>query len=147
MGAFPCGAGVHDLHGPVPVRSAGPSSCRLLLSEGHVCSAGLPHPLSCACPVFQDTSLPVGVFVWEVENENDEDMDVSIMFTLRNGMGTKEDKRGGHWNEPFSMEKEGERVSGVLLHHCIPVNPYTLAISAREKVKGRPSRGGSVCHR
>ncbi|XP_025049265.1 non-lysosomal glucosylceramidase [Alligator sinensis] len=82
---------------------------------------------------YQDTSLPVGVFVWEVENENDEDVDVSIMFTLRNGMGTKEDKRGGHWNEPFSVEKEGKRVSGVLLHHCIPVNPYTLAISAREK--------------
>ncbi|XP_029768852.1 non-lysosomal glucosylceramidase [Terrapene carolina triunguis] len=82
---------------------------------------------------YQDTSLPVGVFVWELENGSDEAVDVSIMLTLRNGTGTKEDKSGGHWNEPFSLEKEGARVSGVLLHHCSPVNPYTLAISAREQ--------------
>uniref|UniRef100_A0A8C3PBV5 Non-lysosomal glucosylceramidase n=1 Tax=Chrysemys picta bellii TaxID=8478 RepID=A0A8C3PBV5_CHRPI len=90
---------------------------------------------------YQDTSLPVGVFVWELENGSDEAVDVSIMLTLRNGTGTKEDKSGGHWNEPFSLEKEGARVSGVLLHHCSPVNPYTLAISAREQVEGPiPSR-------
>ncbi|XP_067171616.1 non-lysosomal glucosylceramidase isoform X3 [Apteryx mantelli] len=82
---------------------------------------------------YQDSSLPVGVFIWEVENGNDEDVDVSIMFSLQNGTGTKEDKRGGHWNEPFTFEKEGKQVAGVLLHHCTEVNPFTLAISAREK--------------
>ncbi|XP_015746409.1 non-lysosomal glucosylceramidase isoform X2 [Python bivittatus] len=55
------------------------------------------------------------------------------MFTFQNGMETKEDRRGGHWNEPFSLEKEGCCVRGVMLHHVTPVNPYTLAISAREK--------------
>uniref|UniRef100_H3AXX8 Non-lysosomal glucosylceramidase n=1 Tax=Latimeria chalumnae TaxID=7897 RepID=H3AXX8_LATCH len=82
---------------------------------------------------YKDTSLPVGVFVWSIENQNTEELDVSIMFTLRNGMGTKEDEKGGHWNEPFHLEKEGEEVAGILLHHCIPVNPYTMAISARAK--------------
>ncbi|XP_063152023.1 non-lysosomal glucosylceramidase isoform X2 [Candoia aspera] len=82
---------------------------------------------------YQDSSLPVGVFVWEVENESTEEVEVSIMFTFQNGMETKEDRQGGHWNEPFSMEKEGCRVHGVMLHHVAPVNPYTLAISAREK--------------
>ncbi|XP_049651737.1 non-lysosomal glucosylceramidase-like [Accipiter gentilis] len=84
----------------------------------------------CLC---QDSSLPVGVFIWEVENGKDEDVDVSIMFSLQNGTGTKEDGSGGHWNEPFAYEKDGERVAGVLLHHCTRVNPFTLAISAREK--------------
>ncbi|NXD73580.1 GBA2 glucosylceramidase, partial [Eolophus roseicapillus] len=83
---------------------------------------------------YKDSSLPVGVFIWEVENGRDEDVDVSIMFSMQNGMGTKEDRSGGHWNEPFTLEKEGERVAGVLLHHCTRVNPFTLAISAREKV-------------
>ncbi|XP_010218121.1 PREDICTED: non-lysosomal glucosylceramidase [Tinamus guttatus] len=86
---------------------------------------------------YQDSSLPVGVFIWELENGNDEDVEVSIMFSLQNGMGTKEDKRGGHWNEPFAFEKEGTRVGGVVLHHCTPVNPFSLAISAREKAGAR----------
>lgn len=82
----------------------------------------------------QDSSLPVAVLVWDIENKNEYDLDVSIMFTMVNGSGQKDDKCGGHWNEPFHLEKEGEAVSGVLLHHCTAVNPYTLCIAAREQV-------------
>ncbi|XP_072353279.1 non-lysosomal glucosylceramidase isoform X2 [Scyliorhinus torazame] len=82
---------------------------------------------------YMDTSLPVGVFVWEIENQNEEDLEVSLMFTLRNGAGTKDDQKGGHWNEPFQLNKEGEHISGVLLHHSAPVNNYTMAISTRHK--------------
>ncbi|TNM93595.1 hypothetical protein fugu_001771 [Takifugu bimaculatus] len=81
----------------------------------------------------QDASLPVAVFVWDIENKNDYALDVSIMFTLLNGSGHADDKSGGHWNEPFRLEKNGEAVSGVLLHHCTAVNPYTLCIAAREQ--------------
>uniref|UniRef100_A0A4W4EJD8 Non-lysosomal glucosylceramidase n=1 Tax=Electrophorus electricus TaxID=8005 RepID=A0A4W4EJD8_ELEEL len=83
---------------------------------------------------YKDSSLPVAVFEWHIENKNDYALDVSIMFTMVNGSGHKDDKSGGHWNEPFHLEKEGERVSGVLLHHCTPVNPYTLCMAAREQV-------------
>ncbi|XP_061769627.1 non-lysosomal glucosylceramidase isoform X2 [Nerophis ophidion] len=82
---------------------------------------------------YKDSSLPVAVFVWNVENKNDCALDVTIMFTMVNGSGHKDDKGGGHWNEPFHLEKEGEAVSGVLLHHSTSVNPYTLCISAREQ--------------
>ncbi|XP_056884156.1 non-lysosomal glucosylceramidase [Takifugu flavidus] len=82
---------------------------------------------------YQDASLPVAVFVWDIENKNDYALDVSIMFTLLNGSGHADDKSGGHWNEPFRLEKNGEAVSGVLLHHCTAVNPYTLCIAAREQ--------------
>ncbi|XP_058028499.1 non-lysosomal glucosylceramidase isoform X2 [Ahaetulla prasina] len=82
---------------------------------------------------YQDSSLPVGAFIWEVENEGAEEVEVSIMFTFQNGTETKEDRRGGHWNEPFSVEKGGSCIRGVMLHHVTPANPYTLAISAREK--------------
>ncbi|XP_030635696.1 non-lysosomal glucosylceramidase [Chanos chanos] len=82
---------------------------------------------------YQDSSLPVAVFVWDIENKNDYALDVSIMFTMLNGSGHKDDKSGGHWNETFRLEKEGESASGVLLHHCTPVNPYTLCIAAREQ--------------
>ncbi|XP_029439064.1 non-lysosomal glucosylceramidase [Rhinatrema bivittatum] len=82
---------------------------------------------------YKDTSLPVGVFVWEVENRSDEDVSVSIMFTMRNGTGAKSDQDGGHWNEPFCFQEGGKQVSGILLHHCTSSNPYTMAVSAREK--------------
>uniref|UniRef100_A0AAR2LAB5 Non-lysosomal glucosylceramidase n=1 Tax=Pygocentrus nattereri TaxID=42514 RepID=A0AAR2LAB5_PYGNA len=82
---------------------------------------------------YKDSSLPVAVFVWDIENKNDYALDVSIMFTMVNGSGHKDDKSGGHWNEPFNLEKEGESVSGVLLHHCTPVNPYTLCLAARKQ--------------
>ncbi|XP_061525221.1 non-lysosomal glucosylceramidase isoform X1 [Phycodurus eques] len=82
---------------------------------------------------YQDSCLPVVVFVWDVENKNDFALDVTIMFTMVNGSGHKDDKGGGHWNEPFHLEKEGEAVSGVLLHHSTTVNPYTLCIAAPEQ--------------
>ncbi|XP_016103390.1 non-lysosomal glucosylceramidase-like [Sinocyclocheilus grahami] len=87
---------------------------------------------------YKDSSLPVAVFVWDIENKNDYALDVSIMFTMVNGSGHKDDKSGGHWNEPFHLEKDGESVSGVLLHHQMPVNPYTLCIAAREKDSSLP---------
>ncbi|XP_077400919.1 non-lysosomal glucosylceramidase [Vanacampus margaritifer] len=82
---------------------------------------------------YQDSCLPVALFIWEVENKNDYALDVTIMFTMVNGSGLKDDKGGGHWNEPFHLEKQGEAVSGVLLHHSTTVNPYTLCIAAREQ--------------
>ncbi|KAJ1212624.1 hypothetical protein NDU88_000279 [Pleurodeles waltl] len=83
---------------------------------------------------YKDTSLPVGIFVWEIENGNEEDIEITIMFTMRNGAGTPSDKDGGHWNEPFCVQEEGEKISGVLLHHVAAVNPYTLSVSARSTV-------------
>ncbi|XP_045879389.1 non-lysosomal glucosylceramidase isoform X2 [Meles meles] len=84
----------------------------------------LPHD-------YQDSSLPVGVFVWDVENEGDEALDVSIMFSMRNGLGVGDDAPGGLWNEPFCLERDGETVQGLLLHHPTPPNPYTMAVAAR----------------
>uniref|UniRef100_W5MSZ8 Non-lysosomal glucosylceramidase n=1 Tax=Lepisosteus oculatus TaxID=7918 RepID=W5MSZ8_LEPOC len=60
-------------------------------------------------------------------------VDASVTVTVFQGTGQKSHTKGGHWNEPFHLEKDGEAVSGVLLHHCTPVNPYTLAIAAREQ--------------
>ncbi|XP_016870430.1 non-lysosomal glucosylceramidase isoform X7 [Homo sapiens] len=79
----------------------------------------------------QDSSLPVGVFVWDVENEGDEALDVSIMFSMRNGLGGGDDAPGGLWNEPFCLERSGETVRGLLLHHPTLPNPYTMAVAAR----------------
>lgn len=69
--------------------------------------------------------------MWDVENEGDEALDVSIMFSMRNGLGGGDDAPGGLWNEPFCLEHDGETVQGLLLHHPTLPNPYTMAVAAR----------------
>ena len=59
------------------------------------------------------------------------------MFTWQNGNGSKEDRLGGRWNEPFvaEPEKEGEAgLSGVLLHDDQGDLPCTFAVGASAKV-------------
>eukprot|EP00079_Xenopus_tropicalis_P018639 XP_004920721.3 PREDICTED: non-lysosomal glucosylceramidase-like [Xenopus tropicalis] len=82
---------------------------------------------------YKDSSLPLAVLVWDIENGGDEEMEVTIMFTLRNGSGTRSDRAGNHWNEPFQLQKDGESVRGMLLHHCTSTNPYTLGVAVRER--------------
>lgn len=54
--------------------------------------------------LIQDTSLPVAVFVWTVQNYGREDADVTIMFTFQNGEGIADDPSYGHYNEPFTCK-------------------------------------------
>ncbi|XP_070541626.1 non-lysosomal glucosylceramidase-like, partial [Ptychodera flava] len=89
---------------------------------------------------YKDTSLPVGVFVWEIQNNNDESVNVSIMMTWQNGTGEPTDKSGGRWNQPFTFEGNGQtegQVQGLLLHNAHPKMKCTMAISAacKENVK------------
>ena len=86
--------------------------------------------------------------MWTVENNSDEDVEVSIMFTFENGDGTASDS-GGHFNEPFTRKGVHSEVknmtekaatwttdvTGVLLHHSHPTAPYTIAIAATGKRK------------
>lgn len=73
--------------------------------------------------------------MWDVENEGDETLDVSITFSMRNGLGGDDDAAGGLWNEPFHLEQDGTTVQGLLLHHPTPPNPYTMAVAARCTVR------------
>lgn len=77
---------------------------------------------------YQETSLPVGVFVWDVYNNGSEPADVSIMFTWKNGTGTSSDKKGGRWNTGFSSAS----TSGVMFHDGHPTQPCTMCISAAD---------------
>ena len=41
---------------------------------------------------FQESSFPCGVFEWYIENLDDEEATVSLMFTFQNGIGESFDK-------------------------------------------------------
>lgn len=103
---------------------------------------------------YRESSYPVGVFVWTIENAGRVDADVSLMFSFQNGTGGPNDRSGGHSNQPFSLPLDpgspGE-LAGVALRHVhrqrrslapseprpaagdrvIYEDPLTLAIGAR----------------
>lgn len=64
---------------------------------------------------YKESSFPVGVFEWTIENLGEEEEEVSIMFTFQNGMGIESDLMGGHSNSLF--EQPPSDIEGVVLHY------------------------------
>ncbi|KAK7066212.1 Non-lysosomal glucosylceramidase [Halocaridina rubra] len=85
---------------------------------------------------YKDSCLPVGVFVWTVENGNSEPRDVSITFTFKNGTGGSSDKNGECWSEVFERTNEDVKSKGVVLHQTLrSLNlRYCLAIKEQAGV-------------
>ena len=67
---------------------------------------------------YKESSYPVAVFLWRVENPSDEPVTVGILFTWQNmlGRGWDRDLQGGHVNEARAEDIAGERMVGVVLH-------------------------------
>ncbi len=87
---------------------------------------------------YRESSFPVGVFVWTIENTADTEADVALMFTFQNGTGRKNDLAGGHRNRAL-REKDA---LGVELRHvhrqprpgqksAFFEDPLTFAIAAQ----------------
>ncbi|KAG7158309.1 Non-lysosomal glucosylceramidase-like [Homarus americanus] len=85
---------------------------------------------------YKDSCLPIGVFVWNIENHNSEPRDVSIAFTFKNGTGGSEDKNGECWSEVFERVHEDTKAKGVVLHQTLrSVNlRYCLAVKEQPGV-------------
>ncbi|RDD46384.1 Non-lysosomal glucosylceramidase [Trichoplax sp. H2] len=85
---------------------------------------------------YKDSCLPVGCFIWEIDNQSDDEIEVSIMFTFQNGDGSEHDSAGGHQNETFTRSSNenmnNSKISGVLLHHRASLQPCTFTICAKE---------------
>lgn len=95
--------------------------------------------------IFQDTSLPTAVFIWDIQNDGDTDLEASITFTFKNGQGVKADSTGGCWSEPFHCQHKSEEngssasdkaavAQGVSIHQTISGQPCSYNIAAAVKV-------------
>jgi non-lysosomal glucosylceramidase len=62
---------------------------------------------------YKESSFPVGVFAWTVENTGETDADISLMFSFQNGTGKENDILGGHSNRPI----RSQNLVGVELQH------------------------------
>ncbi|MCO5586105.1 hypothetical protein L7F22_040044 [Adiantum nelumboides] len=79
---------------------------------------------------YRESCLPSAVFSYTVVNTGKGNASVSLLFTWANSVGGLSHLSGGHFNESF---KEGDGVSGVLLHHKTAKGhpPITFAIAAQ----------------
>ena len=71
--------------------------------------------------------MPTSVFVFSVENNSDKDLRVGITLTFKNGTGSKRDKQGGLWTEPFSQPNS----KGVIIHQQIKNQILNYCIAAK----------------
>jgi len=79
---------------------------------------------------YKDSSLPCGIFNWEIENYEKEPIEVSLMFTWQNGDGSSNDLKGGHFN---SYMKNGS-VEGISMSYNLPTDqngPATFFIGTQ----------------
>ncbi|CAL1530739.1 unnamed protein product [Lymnaea stagnalis] len=85
----------------------------------------LPHD-------YLETSLPVAAFIWNIQNDGDEDLEVSITFTFKNGLGTKEDRAGGVWSEGFKCDCDGDdEAIGAVIHQQFKDMKCSYGIAAK----------------
>lgn len=68
------------------------------------------------------------MFVFSVENNSDKDLRVGITFTFKNGTGSKKDRQGGVWTEPFSQPSS----KGVVIHQQIRNQTLNYCLAARQ---------------
>ena len=83
---------------------------------------------------YKESSFPTGIFVWNVENKTEEDLELSIMFSFQNGMGTENDMKGGHSNEYFKLETKKGEIHGIKLNH---VHRLKKPLKKNQKLKNQ----------
>uniref|UniRef100_H2YFK8 Glucosylceramidase n=1 Tax=Ciona savignyi TaxID=51511 RepID=H2YFK8_CIOSA len=116
-GLYPRAWTVYDLQGPKVVLT-----CRQI-------SPVFPHE-------YKDTSLPTAVFSWDVENNGNEEVEVTIVMSMENGIGNAIEQKtiSGLWNEPFTNAEGDNKVSGITMHNTMYKDmPFTLTVGATAK--------------
>lgn len=76
---------------------------------------------------YQESSYPVAVFSWQIENTAKNDADVSLMFTFQNGIGTPNDLIGGYANHLVRQPVKNGEITEIDMAHIIrmpkPLDP------------------------
>ena len=89
----------------------------------------------------------MAVFVWNIENNGTEHLDISIAFAFKNGRGVKEDAAEICQNNAFTNDEGGKQVAGVTIRQkmrnmsCV----YGVASSVKVLYKDLVLISKSVC--
>jgi non-lysosomal glucosylceramidase len=86
---------------------------------------------------YKDSSLPSTVFVFEVYNNSDEEIDATIIFTWRNGTGNQRFCNEGECKT--SKFIKNEKIHGAILDHTIDKMQIYYGISALKTKENLPT--------
>ena len=84
---------------------------------------------------YRESSFPVVVFHWHVENTGKDPARVGLMFTFQNGTGGANDLAGRHYNALFKLKKSEREIIGISLRHryCQKrIYPYVIPVKKQK---------------
>ena len=104
------------------------------------------HQLSPIIPNnYKDSSLPVGLFNWTVENNNSEDIELSLMFTWQSGSASDKFELSDVSSKAFNGYSNFDtNISGVILSQKIKNIPLQYCIAAKNTVRYIVTLGLSI---
>lgn len=91
----------------------------------HQLSPVIPHD-------YENSSLPVGLFNWTVENNNTEDIEVSIMFTWQSGSVSDQFKLEDVRSDSFDYHAYDLNIAGVSINQKLNKMPLEYVIAAKK---------------
>jgi non-lysosomal glucosylceramidase len=84
---------------------------------------------------YKDTSLPLALFNWTIENQNETDIDFSLMFTWQSGSGSDRYELTDVLSESFDINEYDTKASGVLIHQKLKKMNLDYCIAAKNTVR------------
>ena len=91
----------------------------------HQISPIIPHN-------YKDTSLPVGLLNWTLENNNEEEVEIALMLTWQSGSASTKFELTDVKAVPFEHTNYGVTNAGVLLGQKLKDMPLEYAIAAKK---------------
>jgi non-lysosomal glucosylceramidase len=94
------------------------------------------HQISPVIPNnYKDSSLPLSLFNWNIENKGLEDIELSLMFTWQAGSAGNKYELTEVSSKPFEgFSNFGANISGVLLSQKLKNMPLQYCIAAKKSV-------------
>ena len=91
------------------------------------------HQLSPIIPHnYKDSSLPVALFNWTIENNNEEEIDLALMFTWQSGSCSNRFELKDVKSKPFESSANNTNLAGVLLNQKLKNMPLEYCIAAKK---------------
>lgn len=81
---------------------------------------------------YEDSSLPVGLFNWSVENHNSEPIEVSIMFTWQSGSASSQFNLTNVQSASFDHNAYDTNIKGVAIKQKLNGMPLEYCLAARK---------------